>query len=554
MANATDSFDAIILGTGVTESILSAALSRNGKTVLHLDDADVYGSHYAALNLRALLTFLHGATLTSARKPEVSKAFRNIEINVHAPQQPPVPEPESDTFHRKTVDWLSRHPDLLPVATHILLSPTTHGSSDAPSRAVMHEHLTNPSSDQAINDTVTRKIHVLMDLLQQHRQWSIELTPKVFLSRGDMVELLISSGGSRYVEFKALEAVYISSDLGTSRVPASKEDVFANPSVPLVEKRHLMRFMTSALNLLDHPDEISEDENCSFSEYLEIQRLGPKMRQVIIHALAMSDRADITTRAGLESTNRQLQSLGRFGRTAYLCALYGAGAELSQGFCRMSAVYGGTFMLNQHLQSISLESESWRVSRQGGTMSTARYLIASSAYSSLLSDSEPPSETITRLILILDGSIHSDSSLSVTVFPPSNADGYAIFGIQHSFDTNACPYGKFVLYLTTRADGGAAKEELFRAASRLVNIAGAVDATKPNCLLSILYNQTHLIAPPLPPSFSPLSSVLYCSTADASLDLDSHVGEAQRIFRLVCGEGAEFLPQSPAPVDDDVAN
>lgn len=43
-------FDVVIIGTGVTESIVSAAASRNGHTVLHLDPRDYYGSTSATLN------------------------------------------------------------------------------------------------------------------------------------------------------------------------------------------------------------------------------------------------------------------------------------------------------------------------------------------------------------------------------------------------------------------------------------------------------------------------------------------------------------------------
>ncbi len=44
------SFDVVIIGTGVTESIISAASSRNGHSVLHLDPRDYYGSLSATLN------------------------------------------------------------------------------------------------------------------------------------------------------------------------------------------------------------------------------------------------------------------------------------------------------------------------------------------------------------------------------------------------------------------------------------------------------------------------------------------------------------------------
>lgn len=44
------SFDVVIVGTGVTESIVSAAVSRNGHSVLHLDPHEFYGSFWTTLN------------------------------------------------------------------------------------------------------------------------------------------------------------------------------------------------------------------------------------------------------------------------------------------------------------------------------------------------------------------------------------------------------------------------------------------------------------------------------------------------------------------------
>lgn len=46
--------DAVILGTGVTECVLSALLSVDGKKVLHMDRNDYYGAECASLNLTQL--------------------------------------------------------------------------------------------------------------------------------------------------------------------------------------------------------------------------------------------------------------------------------------------------------------------------------------------------------------------------------------------------------------------------------------------------------------------------------------------------------------------
>lgn len=49
-------FLVVIRTTGLTESILSAAASRIGKTVLHLDSNDYYGGLWASFNLEGIET------------------------------------------------------------------------------------------------------------------------------------------------------------------------------------------------------------------------------------------------------------------------------------------------------------------------------------------------------------------------------------------------------------------------------------------------------------------------------------------------------------------
>ena len=44
-------YDVIVLGTGLTECILSGLLSVDGKKVLHMDRNDYYGGESASLNL-----------------------------------------------------------------------------------------------------------------------------------------------------------------------------------------------------------------------------------------------------------------------------------------------------------------------------------------------------------------------------------------------------------------------------------------------------------------------------------------------------------------------
>lgn len=56
-----DHYDVLVLGTGLTEAVLSAALSRAGKRVLHVDPHAYYGSEWASLTLSELADWARDA-------------------------------------------------------------------------------------------------------------------------------------------------------------------------------------------------------------------------------------------------------------------------------------------------------------------------------------------------------------------------------------------------------------------------------------------------------------------------------------------------------------
>lgn len=91
-------------------------------------------------------------------------------------------------------------------------------------------------------------------------------------------------------------------------------------------------------------------ENKSFHDYLKEQKLSDSLIGIIIHAMAMRD-SNCSIKDGMDGLCRHLQSLGRFGGTAFLVPLYGTG-ELPQAFCRSAAVHGGTYLLRRGAKSI----------------------------------------------------------------------------------------------------------------------------------------------------------------------------------------------------------
>lgn len=50
MEDLPSEFDLIVIGTGFNESVIAAAASRVGKTVLHIDENDFYGGFWSSFN------------------------------------------------------------------------------------------------------------------------------------------------------------------------------------------------------------------------------------------------------------------------------------------------------------------------------------------------------------------------------------------------------------------------------------------------------------------------------------------------------------------------
>ena len=214
-----DHFDVAILGTGLPEATIAAyvlsicpirfgdlladdplaqtsALAKKGFSVLQLDEEPFYGGSWASLSLEEALGWAHArrrgehaaSTSTSAYLDRQRRTFSNVSYSL----------PGVDD------DAPRDGPPTLP--------PT---------------------------------------LKKRSRSYALSLTPTLIPANSIFVDTLVSSGVSNYVNFRLLEGIGVYDEgegkgKGKGRirkVPASKEDVFKDPTLSLIEKRRLMKFL-----------------------------------------------------------------------------------------------------------------------------------------------------------------------------------------------------------------------------------------------------------------------------------------------------------------------
>ncbi|GAA6059072.1 hypothetical protein JCM10212_002043 [Sporobolomyces blumeae] len=273
--NTPTHFNVLIAGTGLVESILAAALSKSGYSVLQLDSAPYYGTQHASLSL----TELH--------------------------------------------DWALANP--------AIAEPSTR----AP-----------PPS-----------------LIAVSQRFALSLAPLVLRARGRALDLLVRSKVSTYLQFGLLGGVGLcttsapSARVEVERVPASKADVFNDPTLSLIEKRRLTKLLLFAAGEDAFADDkvLAEHPEISFLDYLKQSfNLSGKIADSLAFALALCSSPSDLALPALERIRSIIRSIGRYGPSPYLVGHYGGAGDLVGGFSRICAVWGGGQILGRPLLPLAL--------------------------------------------------------------------------------------------------------------------------------------------------------------------------------------------------------
>ncbi|XP_013185681.2 rab proteins geranylgeranyltransferase component A 1 [Amyelois transitella] len=505
-------FQVIVIGTGMVESIVAAACSRIGKNVLHLDSSDHYGGLWASYNFEGLQKFLKEVNADPKRQPQVYNLTEKWYIEKESPQEE-IKEGE--------------------------------------------ENKTDDSKAEA------KKVWSQATFAAEYRKFNIDMTPKLLFSRGPLVELLISSNIARYAEFRCVTRVLTWLDDRLVPVPCSRADVFATEAVSIIEKRMLMKMLTSIVgyNEEEMNNEFKDWNDKTFKEYLTHKGLTPNLIHYVLYAIAGGTDA-MPCLEGVKECKKFLMSLGRYGNTPFLWPMYGSG-ELPQCFCRLCAVFGGVYCLNRPIDKVETKTVDEGktmvvIETKNKTVNCEHLVIGINECPKEFMSSEPAeSSDISRAVFITNGTIMSSEKEPLTLlrFPPLNEGDNAVTVLEVGPATGSCPKGLFVVYFITKKVKDA-ESDLKAYAEKVFDMSGG-DQTqasdKPKCLWSLFYNvvdRSSAVA-------SNSGAVHACAGPDAGLDFDRAVLQAEQIFKRIC-PGEEFLPRAPDPeeivFEDDVTH
>lgn len=503
-------FDIIIVGTGIVESILSAAASRIGKQVLHIDENDYYGGQWSSFNLEAIL-----------KLKEITSLEKHNTCTTEDPNLYPF---GNNVYDIKDVEY----------KFHVLPYITSKDNKD-PINDEGEEICENPQ------DKPSNEIWSEENLLKVSRKFNIDLMPKLQYARGDFVELLISSNIARYSEYRSVSRVLTWYNNNLEFLPCSRSDVFANTKVSVVEKRILMKLFTSV-----NSEKTENYENKTFKQFLIDKKLTPNLIHYVLYGISMS-LEDTPCEEGIQRVKRFLNSLGRFGKTPFLFSMYGSG-EIPQAFCRLSAVFGGVFALGQPIQGFNILENKFKSITIRDKKVEAEHLVMGIEKVPKKFLKSNKIQYISRCVLITETSISESEKehLTLTFYPPENGKPYVTL-IELGSLTGTCPKNLFIIHLiakqvnSPKEDFADVIENLFRQSCENLS---EKDSKKPLILWSMYFsipdsNNMELVQGLPENSF-------VCPGPDTDLDYDFSVRVAKKLFEEIY-PGEEFLPRAPDP-------
>lgn len=190
------------------------------------------------------------------------------------------------------------------------------------------------------------------DMFGRGRDWNVDLIPKFLMANGQLVKLLIYTGVTRYLEFKCLEGSYVCKGGKVYKMPADEKEALTTSLMGIFEKRRFRKLMIYIMefNLEDPKTWQGIDPKQNTAEDL-YNKFGVDKNTIDVtgHALALHLNDEYLKQPCLEFIQRvklYQDSIQRYGKSPFLYPLYGLG-ELPQGFARLSAIYGGTYMLDR---------------------------------------------------------------------------------------------------------------------------------------------------------------------------------------------------------------
>eukprot|EP01119_Soliformovum_irregulare_P001829 TRINITY_DN1163_c0_g1_i1.p1 TRINITY_DN1163_c0_g1~~TRINITY_DN1163_c0_g1_i1.p1 ORF type:complete len:445 (+),score=135.96 TRINITY_DN1163_c0_g1_i1:54-1388(+) len=218
------------------------------------------------------------------------------------------------------------------------------------------------------------------------RDYNVDIIPKFLMSCGVLVQILVKTDVTRYLEFKAVDGSFVVNGTTVYKVPSTSGEALKSSLMGILEKRRCGKFL-EFVGDYDETDPKTfkniDPKKSNSAEVFKYFGLSPDTIDFIGHAMALWDNDKYLAENSVETLKRIRlygESVLRYGNSPYIYPLYGLG-EMPQGFARLSAIYGGTYMLNKPLDEIVYNGDGVAVGvKSEGETAKAKFIVGDPSY------------------------------------------------------------------------------------------------------------------------------------------------------------------------------
>lgn len=296
------------------------------------------------------------------------------------------------------------------------------------------------------------------------REYNVDLIPKFIMATGILVKMLIHTDVTRYLEFKSVAGSYVYKGGKIYKVPATDTEALKSPLMGLLEKRRAKKFFVfvQEFDAADPKTHQGVDPKGPTSEVFKKFGLADDTVDFVGHALALHRDDEYLHQPAADTILKiklYVESLARYTKSPYIYPLYGLG-ELPQAFARLSAIYGGTYMLNKPIEEIITEGGKVVGVKSEGSVAKCKFVIGDPSY---FPNKTAKKGQVVRCICLLDHPIpDTENADSTQIIIPQKQVGRKsdIYISVISSTHNVCAKGKFVAIISTTVETKSPEDEL----------------------------------------------------------------------------------------------
>ena len=177
---------------------------------------------------------------------------------------------------------------------------------------------------------------------------------------GNLVKVLLSTKVTKYLEFKSVTGSFVYGNGTIAKVPSTPREGLESPLMGLWQKNKFRQFVNFVNELDEKQPKTLQGMSLSQTKTKDVFDkfgLDVNTQQFIGHAIALhlSDAyLEQPFRETYEGMKLYAYSVARYGNSPYIYPIYGLGG-LPEGFSRLCAIHGGTYMLNKPIDTLVYE-------------------------------------------------------------------------------------------------------------------------------------------------------------------------------------------------------